>query len=83
MKEDDWSEQIYTVYADGTTAVENFWYHDEDWYDYDYERMEFSADGVETYWEFTDAWGNTNTESWDEFGNEYYGLHCDPPEEEL
>jgi len=72
-------EQTYTMYSDGSTGVENYFYHDEDSYDYDYEVILIEADGSESY-EYTDAFGNTNTESWDASGNEYYGMYCDPEE---
>jgi len=74
-------EQTYTMYSDGSTGVENYFYHDEDSYDYDYEVIVIEADGSESY-EYTDAFGNTNTESWDSSGNEYYGMYCDPEEPE-
>jgi hypothetical protein len=34
---------------------------DEDWYDYDFERMVFDDEGSMTEYEYTDSWGNTNT----------------------
>jgi hypothetical protein len=83
VKADDWSEEIFTTFTDGSYMVENYWYHDEDWYDYDYEQRMYSVDGVETYYEYTDSNGNTNSQAWDETGNEYYGQWCDPSDDEL
>jgi hypothetical protein len=63
--------------------VENYWYHDEDWYDYDYQMIMYSVDGAETHYEYTDSNGNTNSQEWDDSGNEYYGQWCDPTDDEL
>jgi len=69
-------EQTYREYADGSSEEEIYEYLCEDCWDYTYERIAIEADGRETY-EFTDAYGNTNTESYDENGNEFLGEYTD------
>lgn len=61
VKVDEWSEEIVTLNADGSSMIENYWYHDETWYDFDYEVREYNADGIETHYSYTDANGNTNS----------------------
>lgn len=66
----------YRIYADGTTEEEIYEYSCETCWDYTYEVITIEADGRETY-EYTDANGNTNTESYDENGNEFLGEYTD------
>jgi hypothetical protein len=47
--------------ADGSYEVENYFYLDEDWYEYDFERMVYDIDGAMTEYTYTDSWGNSNT----------------------
>jgi hypothetical protein len=65
-------EMTYREFADGSSEEEIYEYLCEDCWDYTYEYISITADGVETY-EFTDAYGNTNTETYDSMGNEYFG----------
>jgi len=76
MSPDGLVETYYREYADGSTEEETYEYLCEDCWDYTYERITIDGDGRETY-EYTDAYGNTNTESYDENGNEFLGEYTD------